>query len=73
MSFSRTLYRPDSSKFSPLYLPNVVSEMTKGEQGPIGPAGIDFMNLSFRRKTFWTNFHPKILNEFPPKNNIYKL
>ena len=43
MSLSRTLYRPDSSKFSPMYLPNILGEISKGEpgaQGPVGPPGL---------------------------------
>ena len=43
MSLSRTLYRPDSSKFSPMYLPTILGEISKGEPGipgPIGPIGI---------------------------------
>ncbi len=43
MSLSRTLYRPDSSKFSPMYLPNILGEISKGEPGapgPMGPMGI---------------------------------
>ena len=39
MGLSRTMYRPDSSKFSPVYLPNMIGEMSKGEHGPPGPPG----------------------------------
>ena len=39
MSLSRTLYRPDSSKFSPMYLPNILGEISKGEPGATGPMG----------------------------------
>ncbi len=39
MSLSRTLYRPDSSKFSPMYLPNILGEISKGEPGAPGPMG----------------------------------
>jgi hypothetical protein len=35
--------------------------------------GIDFIKLLFGPKTFSDKFYPQILDEFPPKNNSFKL